>query len=139
MRTRLRKIALATITVAALSLQGCTVGCFTIEIPDFASKAVSGVWLWRLSPVTGVYERDTQFVFGTPAPGEGGERLDYQAAPTDGSPPLSLTAYVLRDSSNPDEVRLQLLFSRADDPAYYRASTYNGAGDSPLSSEIVPM
>lgn len=139
MRRWLRRSALAAIAAVALCLQGCTVGCLTIEIPDFASKEVSGVWLWRLSPVTGLYERDTQFAFAAPVLAEDGERLDYQTAAVDGSPPLSLTAFVVRDPSNPDVVRLQLVFGRSDEPAYYRASTYNAAGDSPLSSEIVPM
>jgi hypothetical protein len=36
-------------------------------------------------------------------------------------------------------VTVSLIFSRDEDVAFYRASTYNTSGDSPLTSEIVPL
>jgi len=52
---------------------------------------------------------------------------------------MQLTTYVVRDPASPDQVTLRLLFSRIDQPASYRASTYNGKGDSPLTSASLPM
>jgi len=139
MQSWLRRAVFGALVLAVVPLQGCTLGCFTIAIPDFVSKAVTGVWLWRLSPLTGLYERDVQLAFAPLTQLPDGERLDYQAAPSDGSPPMQMTTYVVRDPANPDQVTLRLLFSRIDEPGSYRASTYNGRGDSPLSSEMVPM
>lgn len=139
MRHWLRRTLLATLALAAIPFQGCTLGCFTIAIPDFGSKSVQGVWLWRLSPETGLFERDVRFVFAAPVQQPGGEALDYQAAPADGSAPIPATTYVVRDPANPDHVTVQLVFSHADETSYYRASTYNGAGDSVLSTETMPL
>jgi hypothetical protein len=52
---------------------------------------------------------------------------------------MQLTTYVVRDPANPDQVTLRLLFSRIGQPGSYRASTYNGKGDSSLSNEMLPM
>ena len=139
MRSWLRGAVFGALVLAVVPLQGCTLGYLTIAIPDFVSKAVTGVWLWRLSPLTGLYERDVRLAFTPPTQQPDGEKLDYQAAPSDGSPPMQLTTYFVRDPANPDRVTLRLLFSRIDQPTRYRASTYNGNGDSPLSSEMLPM
>jgi len=139
MRRWLRRLALGALALTIIPLGGCQVALFTISIPDFASKAVDGVWLWRLSPATGVYQREMQFVFGNVIQKGGGESLDYDAQGTDGSSPLSMQAYVTRNPANPDQISVQLIFTRGDQPGYYRASTYNGVGDSPLSSESLPL
>jgi hypothetical protein len=139
MRRCLRRLALVALSLALLPLGGCTVALCTISIPDFGTKAVGGVWLWKLSAATGVYERDTLFLFGAMGRSDGAELLNYQAAPADGSTPLATTATLFREASNPDHVTLQLMFSRKDAAGYYRASTYNASGDSPLSTEILPF
>lgn len=130
---------LGTLALSATSLQGCALGWFTISIPDFASKSVDGVWLWRLSPETGFYERDTQIVLGMPSLQPDGEWLTYDATPLDGSPIVPGTSQVVRSADDPDHVTLQLLFSRTEDAGTYRATTYNEAGDSPLSAEAVAL
>ncbi len=139
MRRWLRRTILGTLALAGTSLQGCSLGWFTISIPDFASKSVGGVWLWHLSAETGLWERDTQIAFGAPSLQADGEWLTYQAAPLDGSPTFPGWSQVVRSANNPDQVTLQLLFSRAEAAGTYRASTYNDAGDSPLSNESVAL
>ena len=140
MKTWLRNLAFGSLILSVLPLGGCQLALFTITIPDFGSKAVEGVWLWRLSPTTGAYVRDTQFSFvGAVTPAAGGETIDYSASTPDGSPPVPITTYISRDASQPDRVTLQLIYSRMSDPGYYRASTYNSSGDSPLTNEIVPL
>ena len=140
MRRWLKRLALASLALTLVPMGACQMVMFTISIPDFASKAVDGVWLWRLSPATGQYARDTQFVFGELVPGTKKlDSLDYQAQNIDGTQPLSMQTYVNRSPANPDQVNVQLIFTRGDVAGYYRASTYNTTGDSPLSSEIVPL
>jgi hypothetical protein len=135
----MRLRALAVLLLASLPIQGCVLGTVTISIPDFATKSVQGVWLWRSTSFNGVYEREVQFSFEELRPGAAGEALDYTAAPADGSPPVPITTYVVRDAANPDRVIVHLVFSRDEAVAFYRASTYNQSGDSPLSSEILPL
>lgn len=135
----LRYLALGLLILATVPVGGCTLALCTISIPDFSSKSVDGVWLWRLSATTGTYARDTRFVFADTVLQQAGEMMEYQSAAADGSKPISLTATLVRDPKNPDRVTLQLVFSRTEDAGYYRASTYNVNGDSPLSTEIVPL
>jgi hypothetical protein len=137
----LKRLAFAALALAVIPLQGCSLSFVTIAIPDFSSKAVQGVWLWRLSDQTGLYEREAQFTFQAPVQGAQGEKLDYSVAPQGGSPLFGASTYVVRDEVNPDQVYLQLIYGRDSTAtaAYYRASTYNQLGDSPLTAEIVPL
>jgi hypothetical protein len=130
---------LGALVLAAIPFGGCSLVRFTISIPDFGTKSVAGVWLWRLSTTTGLYVRDTQFVFSPITTSPAGEVMEYSLVLGDGTPPQELTAFVSRDPNNPDEVAISLLHLQLDAPGYYRASTFNAAGDSPLSSEIVPL
>ncbi|CAG1001103.1 hypothetical protein MYXO_03020 [Myxococcaceae bacterium] len=134
-----RNALLALLVMGSLAFQGCTLSVVTIAIPDFGSKAIKGVWLWRSTSFNGVYEREVQFTFGGTAPTGSGEAVDYTMVPADGAPPIPVTTHLQRDPSNPDRVTVSLIFSRDEDVAFYRASTYNTSGDSPLTSEIVPL
>jgi len=129
----------AALALALLPLQGCSLTYFTLSIPDLGSKDVRGVWLWRLSPVTGQYERDTQFVFTEPEPAAGDDLLSYTAVASDGSPAVDITTYLIRDPENPDRVTLQLVYGRRGEAGFFRASTYNQMGDSPLTNESIPL
>jgi len=111
----------------------------TISIPDFVSKQVSGVWLWVESPTTGLFERDAKLVFGQTHVGPNGESLDYVMTPTTGGQSMPFTANVSRDAANPDHVTLQLIFTRSEGAGYYRASSFNAAGESPLTDQILPL
>ena len=137
MRRWLHVVGLA--ALALLPLQGCSLSYFTIAIPDFESKAVQGVWLWRLSPTTGTYERDTQFVFVATEAVDGSELLTYSAVPGDGAPPVQISTYLTRDGQDPDRASLQLIYTRSSGTGSYRASSYNQLGDSPLTDEAIPM
>ena len=135
----MRRHLLAVLALASIPFQGCTLGTVTIAIPDFASKAVQGVWLWRSTNFNGVYEREVQFSFGNLQAGGTGDALEYTLASGDGSPPIQITTYVGRDAVDTDKITLQLVFARGTDAAFYRASTYNESGDSPLTTEILPL
>jgi hypothetical protein len=139
MRKSLRSLACGAIVLATVPFGGCQLASFTISIPDFMTKQVSGVWLWRQSPTTGVFERDGQLVFGATGSTTAGETIDYTATPSGGAAGQPCTAQVVRDATNPDHVTLQLIFTRSQDAGYYRASTFNTTGDSPLSVEILPL
>jgi hypothetical protein len=135
----LRRFACVALLLATLPFEGCQALSFTISIPDFTSKRVSGVWLWRWSTTNRVFQRDGQFLFGQPDPSPGGETLDYTLLPAGGGQALPFTAAVVREVANPDHVTLHLILSRTDSAGYYRASTFNAAGESPLSVEVLPL
>lgn len=135
----LRRLVLGALVLLLVPAQGCSLALLTVTIPDFASKAVAGVWIWRLSPTTGAFERDTQFTFQGTRIAANGEILDYQATATSDGRTIPATAYVLRDPVNRDQVTLQLILSKVDETGYYRASTFNANGDSPLSLETLSL
>ena len=134
-----RSLRISALVLAALSLGGCQMVSFTISIPDFASKRVAGVWMWRWSTASGAFQRQDQLVFGEVDLDPTGESLDYVVTPVAGGQDLPFTAHVARDGANPDRVTLQLLFTRSQGTGYYRASTFNATGESPLSAEVLPL
>lgn len=114
---------------------GCDLQWVKVTIPDFESKQVTGIWVWRQSEQSGQYVRDTEIEFGERIPAGGGVEL-LRVETTTG--PLgersSLPTGIERDAANPDRVTLSLGFTRLSAPGIFKVSTYNAAGDSPLST-----
>jgi hypothetical protein len=136
---RFRALLVGITTVCSLLSGGCQLTYFTISIPDFISKDVSGVWLWRQSPTTGLFVRDAQFVFQAVQDGPEGELLDYIATSSDGATSVPLSTGIVHDGEDTDRITLSLIFARTSEPGVFRASTYNAAGESPLTDEMVSL
>lgn len=128
----LRHALLLALAALALPVLGCNPSWLTVEIPDFASKQIKGVWIWRLDPETHQYERDTLVRFEGVTWVSTRPILSYFTYAQQGG--ISLTAGVERDHANPDHVTLTLGFERGA-PGVFKVSTWNAVGDSPLSSE----
>ncbi|HVP28122.1 MAG TPA: hypothetical protein VMW35_03050 [Myxococcota bacterium] len=138
-RTLHRLPALLGLLLCLFTATGCDLQWVNVVIPDFGSKQVKGVWIWRLSEQTGQYVRDTEIVFETTANAGGHDILSYETT----SGPLgergTLPTELVHDAQNPDQVTLQMGFMRLSAPGSFRVSTYNVAGDSPLSAASVQL
>ena len=124
----------------ALGIQGCKWFEITVKIPDFDSRQVQGVWMWRKDPATGRFERAGQILFQPPAASGtvGAEELQYLVVQPDGAV-FPLRAPVGRDRTTPDRVTVRLWYARYLDPGEYRVSTYNDSGESPLSTQSLDL
>jgi hypothetical protein len=133
----LRRRAALAILVFALPLSGCEFGTLVVQVPDFDSKQVMGVTLWS-TPPSGTPQRalDVEFV-GTRVDEQGVEVIGYSYAV--GGRPLEVWVPLHRDRANPD--RVTLLFDALPVAAgvRYRISSFNEAGDSPLSTQTFAL
>ena len=119
------------LVVLVLPLLACNPSWLTVEIPDFNSKRVEGVWIWRLSQ-SNQYMRDTLIVFQGVTTLTSGQVLNYAIYSNAGN--MALTTAIDHNATNSDVVTLKLGFL-AGPPGVFKVSTYNGAGESPLSSQ----
>lgn len=133
----------ATLLAAALLLlavQGCKWFEITVKIPDYDSRQVQGVWMWRKDSASGQWQRAGQIVFqpAAAAANPGDEALQYVVVQPDGFG-LPLRAPVQRDTAAPDRVTVRLWYARYLEPGEYRVSTYNESGESPLSPQSLDL
>ncbi|HYB12921.1 MAG TPA: hypothetical protein VEG67_05580 [Myxococcota bacterium] len=119
----------------SLPVLGCdlALSSLTVEIPDFSSKQVEGIWVWRLSPQTNQYQRDTQIRFEGVTTLASGQTLTYATNTAGGVTNATFETGVVPDPADPDRVTVKLGFVRGL-PGVFKVTTYNAAGESPLSS-----
>jgi len=126
--------ALLGLTACLVGGVGCDLQWVMVTIPDFESKQVAGVWVWRESEQDGAFVRDTEIEFvETIDAGGGYEILRVETTTGPQGERSSLPTGITRDAANPDQVTLSLGFTRLSGPGMFKVSTYNAAGDSPLS------
>jgi len=133
MRRSVRHAVRLACLVFALPLLGCGLSWLTVEIPDFSSKHVEGVWIWRLSPQTNQYVRDTQIQFESVTTLTSGDVLNYTAISGQGQ--MLLSTSLAHNPANHDVVTVTLSFAEASLPGTFKVSTFNAAGESPLSAQ----
>ncbi len=130
-----RVAARVLLAAALLPFFGCSLDFLTVRIPDFESKQVRGIWVWRRSEQTGQFVKDTQIVFGAIVKQTKGESLMYTTTYGPLGERGSLPTGVVRDPSNRNIVTLELGFLRRSPPGTFKVTTYNAIGDSPLSDQ----
>jgi hypothetical protein len=115
-------------------LGGCKVSQVSMEIPSFADGGVTGIWLWRYDDTTGQYERDCRVAFAQTDANSKGEYVNYTQQCTN-QLDINLSAFIHPAPTDPNTVTLTLLYTRFQGtPSSYKASAYNSAGESGLSS-----
>src|SRR5262245_1004834 len=62
----------ALVAVGSLTV-GCDLAGFRVQIPDFNSRMVEGMWVWRQTS-SGKWERFAQLEFGQPTRGQDGKQ-----------------------------------------------------------------
>ena len=136
-------VTLFAVALLLLAVEGCKWFALTVKIPDFDSRQVQGVWVWRKDSATGQWQRAGQIVFQPVLPAAaasqpGAEEMQYVVVQPEGFG-LPLRAPVQRDPTTPDRATLSLWYARYLDAGEYRVSTYNEAGESPLSPQSLEL
>jgi hypothetical protein len=118
---------------------GCSAPLIRIELPGFAKGNVDGVWLWR-QLASGYFQRVCKITFSDPYMKNGAELVDYQQTCLDGRPKTpQWSAPVTRAAGNPDTATLSLIIQGSKPPFTNKASAYNAAGESALSTSTVQL
>lgn len=132
-RTSRAASALLLLTIG-LYATGCDILGFRVRLNEFGAKKIEGLWVWQKSPATGKFIRHSQIEFGSIFRSSGKEFLSYTF--TTGEEPIGLQSSVVRSSTNPDTVTLNLAFL-AVGSGVYKVSSFNQAGESALSSGTI--
>jgi hypothetical protein len=118
--------------VFALSVSGCEYKTVTVQLPSFFSAGVDELWFWRLEGRrrSGEYVRSGHIrfegLFGPP----GKKVVQYTMVSPKGEVGLTLTAPA---KVRGDSIVVELNYARFADPGWFRVSSRNRAGESPLS------
>lgn len=127
-----RCLAILLLALALPALSGCDLRVLRVFIPDFDTASVDGIHVWRLDDATGSPIIQGQLLFeGRTRQGDG-ELVHYEIVLADGTPIGSASAALQRNDTNPDAVYLDLLYTPAQS-GWYKVSTFNEVGSSPLS------
>ena len=133
MTRTLRRFAALVTLVLALPLCGCDWDVLVVQVPDFDSKEVLGITLWRTA-AQGTVQRALDVEFLEPRLDEqGAEQIGYSYV-ADGET-VEVWNPLHRDPANPDRVILGFVALPLPEDVPYRISTFNAAGDSALSAQ----
>ena len=139
MRTASRGALAFSLALLLLPVAGCSVKTFQIRLASFQQSDTNGIWLWRRQS-TGTYARACRIEISEPYLLNGTEIVSYdQTCPGGGANGTPMMARVQRLKSKPDQVTLSLLFQTDGVVGIYRATAYNGAAESALSSTFVQL
>ncbi len=134
-----RRILLPFGFAVLLLLPGCDLSFVSVEIPDFDSSRVQGVWIWRQSESNGQWVRDTRIDFVDRSTWNGIELVSYSTVVGTLGERGALPSGLTRDPANPDRAMISLGFLRLSAPGRFRVSTWNAYGDSPLSNDSASL
>jgi hypothetical protein len=132
----LRRAFVLPLLALALSLLACDPSWLTVEIPDYSSNQIEGVWVWRWSQQATQFERDTLIHFRGVHNLSSGPLLAYSTYSSQGD--LSLTAAIVRSPTNPNAITVTLGFERGAS-GLFKVSTYNAVGESALSAQTARL
>lgn len=128
MRRTSFRTALAGLAALGLLAFGCDIRGFRVQIPGFDTQQIQGVWLWRQDE-SGDFERHAQIRFTERVTIGALEYQIYHVTASGGG--FTLQSPIQRPAGAPGDATLDLAFVRA--PGTFRVSSYNAAGESPLS------
>jgi hypothetical protein len=121
-------------------LAGCDVVKVRVRLAKFSAGNVDGVWLWRYSAAQRSYQRLCRIKISDPLRRDGRELVSYVQSCADDRPQAPVwQAVVARLAADPDTVELSLLYRRWGEQAPFKATAYNGAGESALSRSTLQL
>ena len=132
MTRTLRRFAALAILTLALPLGGCDWDVLVVQVPDFDSKQVLGITLWRTTAQGAQRALDVELL--EPRLDEQGMELIGYSYLADGET-VEVWNQLHRDPANPDRVILGFVALPLPENVTYRISTFNAAGDSALSAQ----
>lgn len=134
MTRTLRNLAALAILVLVLPLGGCNLDALVIQVPDFDSKQVMGLTLWRTNARGGVAGRALDVQILEPRLDEQGVELVGYSYEEEGET-VEVWNQLHRDPANPDQVTLGFVALPVPEGVTYRISTFNAKGQSALSAQ----
>jgi hypothetical protein len=132
MTRTLRRFAALAILTLALPLGGCDWNVLVVQVPDFDSKQVLGITLWRTTAQGAQRALDVELL--EPRLDDQGVELIGYSYLADGET-VEVWNPLHRDPANPDGVILGFVALPLPENVTYRISTFNAAGDSALSAQ----
>jgi hypothetical protein len=129
----LRRFAVLAILTLALPIGGCDWDVLVVQVPDFDSKQVLGITLWRTTAQGGV-QRALDIQLLEPKLDDQGTELVGYSYVEDGQT-VEVWDRLHRDPANPDRVLLGFVALPLPENVSYRISTFNAAGDSALAPQ----
>ena len=136
MRRTIRFLGLALLLAVCAINTGCNLRALHLVIPDFETSQVVGVNIWKVD--AGQPQDVADITFGAITMQDFGagpiEVIGYDMTQLDGSQ-ISMITPVIRDPAAPGGIEIHLFFQKSVPSGLFKASTYNAAGSSPLSTE----
>lgn len=112
------------------------VNVLRLQLPSFDDE-LEGLWLWRQSEATGEFEAVSEIRLGETVVENGQEFVEYEILdPAGNSLGPKFSSAVDRTGTSP---QLALWVIRFSQPGDFKASVYNAAGESGLSSQSIPL
>ncbi len=108
-----------------------------MQVPALDDGPIGGIWMWRKSEVTGEFEPLSEIRFTDTVEENGTEFLEYELIdPSGNTLGVTLSAQIDRSGEVPE---LSLWFVRFSGNGEFKASLYNEAGESPLSTQTIVL
>ena len=140
MPTRIRCLLIGLLLLAMAPLSGCEgFGQVRLKIPDYQSANVRGITIWNRDPATGEFVPCSIYKLGEIVEVDGQEYVEFRLVDERVNTRPTLNALVGRDPSNPDALTIWLPVLTNGDETILRASTFNEAGESGLSSKTIEL
>lgn len=130
LRARFPALLTTLVLFFGLATAGCDTRGVRVQLRAFEASQLRGLWIWRASPESGEYQRFTQIEFGALEERDGQEYLAYIA--DFGGDRLDLQTAVER-AGGEASADLNVVLAFLSSPGTYKISSYNAAGESPLS------
>jgi hypothetical protein len=127
---RLLRALAPLLCLLAVSLSGCEYKAVTVQLPSFFSAGVDELWFWRLEGSRDEYVRSGHIRFAGLIGPPGRKVVQYTMVSPKGEEGLTLTAPV---KVRGDSIVVELNYARFASPGWFRVSSRNRAGESPLS------
>lgn len=125
------------LALCAFSLVGCETKRLWLQVTGLDDGIIEGVWLWRLSEESGIYERACRFPFaGTGETGDV-ETLWYTQDCQDALAGFELWAPIKRSASQPDTITVGLWYVNWYGAGAYKISSYGLYGETSLSESTL--
>jgi len=130
-RARLR-VVLPLLVLLLAPLSGCEIKPVKVQLPTFFSAGVQELWFWRLDETSKEYVRSGHVRFAEIAGPPGRKVIEYQMVLPDGTEGVPTKAPV---QVRGDSILVEIQFTRWQNPGWFRVSSRNSAGESPLSDD----
>ncbi len=132
MKTLLKRASL-TLSLCAVVMMACSAASVRVELGEFGLGMTDGIWLWKAEGDS--FVRQCRIDISDPFVTEGREVVSYLQTCLDDRPEsVEWLATVKRRADDSETVQLVLLYQSYGSAVAHRATAFNDAGESALST-----